>query len=109
MAAKGSLAIWRSACRGVEVSKILLLAGDGIGPEVVAEAEKVLAAVDTRFALGLEFEHGLIGGAAIDATGRPLPDQTLEKARESDAILLGAVGGPMWDGINRALRPKRLA
>ena len=107
MAAKGSLAIWRSACRGVEVSKILLLAGDGIGPEVVAEAEKVLAAVDTRFALGLEFEHGLIGGAAIDATGRPLPDQTLEKARESDAILLGAVGGPMWDGIDRALRPEK--
>ncbi len=87
--------------------KILILPGDGIGPEVVAEALRVLRAADRRFGLGLELSEGLLGGAAIDACGKPLPDETLAKARAADAILLGAVGGPKWDNIERALRPEK--
>ncbi|MBK8993361.1 MAG: 3-isopropylmalate dehydrogenase [Gammaproteobacteria bacterium] len=87
--------------------KILILPGDGIGPEVVAEALKVLRAADRRFGLGLELSEGLLGGAAIDACGKPLPDETLAKARAAEAILLGAVGGPKWDNIERALRPEK--
>lgn len=87
--------------------RILVLPGDYIGPEIMAEAEKVLAAVDARFGLDLELEHGLLGGAALDACGVPLPEETLALAREVDAILLGAVGGPKWDGVERALRPER--
>ncbi len=87
--------------------RILVLPGDHIGPEIMAEAEKVLAAVDRRFELGLTLEHALIGGAAYDACGDPLPAETLARAREADAILLGAVGGPEWDGVDRALRPEK--
>ncbi len=87
--------------------KILVLSGDGIGPEIMAEAVKVLREVDTRFALDLELEYGLLGGAAIDTTGVPLPAETLERARLVDAILLGAVGGPKWDAVERHLRPER--
>lgn len=87
--------------------RILVLPGDYIGPEIMAEAEKVLAAVDARFALDLQLEHGLLGGAALDACGVPLPEETLAAAREVDAILLGAVGGPKWDGVERHLRPER--
>ena len=87
--------------------RILVLPGDHIGPEIMAEAEKVLAAVDRHFALGLALEHALIGGAAYDACGDPLPAETLALAREADAILLGAVGGPEWDGVDRALRPEK--
>ncbi|QFU76197.1 3-isopropylmalate dehydrogenase [Halioglobus maricola] len=87
--------------------KILVLPGDYIGPEIMAEAVKVLAAVDTQFGLGLELEYGLLGGAAIDETGVPLPDETLERAGAVDAILLGAVGGPKWDNVERHLRPER--
>jgi 3-isopropylmalate dehydrogenase len=87
--------------------KILVLPGDYIGPEIIAEAEKVLAVVDQRFNLDLELEHGLLGGAALDVHGVPLPDETLSRAREVDAILLGAVGGPKWDGVERHLRPER--
>ncbi|MEO6698906.1 MAG: 3-isopropylmalate dehydrogenase [Paraperlucidibaca sp.] len=86
---------------------IVLLAGDGIGPEIVNEAEKVLAQVNTQFSLGLSWHHELLGGAAIDAHGVPLPDVTLEAARKADAILLGAVGGPKWDAIERSIRPER--
>ena len=81
--------------------EVLVLPGDYIGPEIMEEAVKVLRAVDRRFALGIELEHGLLGGAAIDACGVPLPDETLAQAREADAILLGAVGGPKWDGVER--------
>jgi len=88
-------------------AKILVLPGDYIGPEIMAEAEKVLAVVDQRFGLDLEIEHGLLGGAALDVHGVPLPDATLASAREADAILLGAVGGPKWDGVERHLRPER--
>lgn len=87
--------------------KILLLPGDGIGPEIVAEAEKVLARINERFALNLEFEHGLVGGAALDECDTPLPDETMEKARQADAILLGAVGGPKWDHLPMARRPEK--
>ena len=87
--------------------KILTLPGDGIGPEVTREALRVMRAVDRRFGLGLSFSEALIGGAAIDAHGVPLPETTLTAARGADAILLGAVGGPRWDGIERSLRPER--
>lgn len=87
--------------------KILILPGDYIGPEIMAEAVKVLETVNERFKLDLELEYGLLGGAAIDAHGVPLPEQTLERAKVVDAILLGAVGGPKWDGVERHLRPER--
>ncbi|WP_417580198.1 3-isopropylmalate dehydrogenase [Nitrincola sp.] len=77
--------------------KILILPGDGIGPEIVAEARKVLEKVNEQLSLGLVLTEALVGGAAIDATGVPLPEETLAAAREADAILLGAVGGPQWD------------
>ena len=86
---------------------ILILPGDGIGPEIVAEARKVLDVVNDRFRLGLDFDEALIGGCAIDATGEPFPAATLAKARAADAILLGAVGGPQWDTLDRAIRPER--
>ena len=86
---------------------ILVLAGDGIGPEIVAEAEKVLQAADAKFNLGLNMTHALVGGCAIDATGGPLPEATLDAAKAADAILLGAVGGPKWDGLDMAIRPEK--
>ncbi|MEP6390861.1 MAG: 3-isopropylmalate dehydrogenase [Halioglobus sp.] len=87
--------------------KVLVLPGDYIGPEIITEAEKVLAQVNTQFDLGVEVEHGLLGGAAIDVHGEPMPEQTLRDARAADAILLGAVGGPKWDSVARELRPER--
>jgi len=87
--------------------RILVLPGDGIGPEIMAEAEKVIAALRADFGLDAEIGHALLGGAAVEAEGAPLPASTLALARESDAILLGAVGGPRWEGIERALRPER--
>lgn len=88
--------------------KVLVLPGDGIGPEIVAEAVKVLNKVNESFNLGLELEEGLVGGAGYDAAGTPLPAETLEKALAADAILLGAVGGPKWDKLeDRALRPEQ--
>jgi 3-isopropylmalate dehydrogenase len=87
--------------------KILILPGDGIGPEIVAQAEKVLAFLIDERGIKLELEQGLLGGSAVDAAGVPLPDETLAKAKESDAILLGSVGGPKWDTIERSIRPER--
>lgn len=86
---------------------IVILAGDGIGPEIMSEAEKVLSTVNQQFGLDLKWTHELLGGAAIDAHGVPLPDQTLNAARQADAVLLGAVGGPKWDSIERSIRPER--
>ena len=86
---------------------ILLLPGDGIGPEVTAEAVKVLRSVAERWGHGFEFRDELIGGCAIDATGSALPDETLESARGSDAVLLGSVGGPRWDDPNAKVRPEQ--
>lgn len=86
---------------------ILILEGDGIGPEIVREARKVLDVVNAKFDLGLTFENDHMGGCAIDAYGVPLADSTLEKARKADAILLGAVGGPKWDKLDRSIRPEK--
>jgi 3-isopropylmalate dehydrogenase len=87
--------------------RVLVLPGDGIGPEIVAEAVKVMEVLRARAGLELTLEHALVGGAAIDATGSPLPDEVLERARQADAVLLGAVGGPRWDGLETARRPER--
>ena len=89
------------------MATILTLAGDGIGPEIMTQAIDVLKAVNEKFSLDLTLESGLIGGVAIDATGEPLPDETLARARAADAVLLGAVGGPKWDAIERSKRPER--
>ncbi len=86
---------------------VVLLSGDGIGPEIMAEASRVLDRVNVQFSLGLNTEHCLIGGAAIDTTGEPLPDETLVKAKQSDAVLLGAVGGPKWDALPMDKRPEK--
>ena len=87
--------------------KILILPGDGIGPEIVAEAVKALEALRQHHGLDVEWQEGLIGGAAYDSAGSPLPEETLTAARQADALLLGAVGGPQWDRLERSLRPER--
>jgi 3-isopropylmalate dehydrogenase len=86
---------------------IAVLAGDGIGGEVTAEAVRALTAVAARFGHHLQFESALLGGAAIDATGEALPAATLALADRADAILLGAVGGPQWSDPNAAVRPEQ--
>ncbi len=87
--------------------KILILPGDGIGVEIVAEAVKLLQALQTGFGLAVELEYALVGGAAIDATGGPLPEATLTLAKAADAVLLGAVGGPKWEPLPIAIRPEK--
>ena len=87
--------------------RILVLPGDGIGPEIVAEALKVLDALDDGAGSAFDIERSAIGGEAIDAHGVPLPGKTLDRARACDAILLGAVGGPKWDELARDVRPER--
>src|SRR5450755_1204841 len=86
---------------------IAVLAGDGIGGEVTAEAVRALLKVASRFDHHFEFESALLGGAAIDASGSPLPPATLALAKRADAILLGAVGGPQWSDPNAAVRPEQ--
>ena len=86
---------------------ILLLPGDGIGTEVVAEAIKVLAWFSENSSVKFTTDEALLGGSAYDAVGTPFPDETLSKARAADAILLGAVGGPKWEGLEYAVRPER--
>jgi 3-isopropylmalate dehydrogenase len=87
--------------------KILVLPGDGIGPEIVDEAVKVINALVSDHNLDVSIDHALIGGAAIDESGNPLPDATLQKAHAADAILLGAVGGPKWEPLDIAIRPEK--
>jgi 3-isopropylmalate dehydrogenase len=88
--------------------QICLLPGDGIGPEIIAEATKVLDAVGAKHDLSFEYHEALMGGCAIDACGNPLPDETLELARSCDAVLLAAVGGPKWDTTDpNAPRPEQ--
>ena len=88
--------------------RICTLPGDGIGPEIIAEGKKVLDAVGKRAGVTFTCTDALIGGAAIDATGSPLPDATLEAARASDAVLLSSVGGPKWDSTDpNAPRPEQ--
>lgn len=86
---------------------IILLSGDGIGPEIMTEAERVLDRVNQQHALGITTERCLIGGAAIDSTSEPLPNETLTKANNAEAVLLGAVGGPKWDSLPMDQRPEK--
>jgi len=88
-------------------STVVVLPGDGIGPEVTAQATRVLEAVAEKLGHNLEIHEALLGGAAFDAVGHPLPDETLALCRDADAIFLGAVGGPQWDDIAVELRPER--
>ena len=88
-------------------ARIVLLPGDGIGPEVVEAAEHVLVTLRDRAGLNVAMEHALIGGAAIDATGSPLPDATEQVCAGADAVLLGAVGGPQWSNPDAPVRPEQ--
>ena len=85
---------------------IAVLKGDGIGPDVVAEAMNVLNCIGKKYGHSFHFNEKLAGGCAYDVYGEPLPDETLEACRNSDAILLGAVGGPKWDHLPANLRPE---
>ncbi len=87
--------------------KILVLPGDGIGQEIMAEAVKVLDCLRNDHGLQVELDHALVGGCAYDETGSPLPEETLAKAREADAVLLGAVGGIKWESLDYSVRPER--
>lgn len=86
--------------------KIAVIKGDGIGPEVIKQALKVLEVITKKYNCNFEYEEVLMGGAAIDETGVPLPNETIEVCKKSDAVLLGAVGGPKWDNVPRNLRPE---
>ncbi len=88
-------------------AKIVTLPGDGIGPEVIEAAVHVLQAVGTGYGHAFTFEEALIGGCAIDATGNPLPDETLRVCAGADAVLLGAVGGPQWSDPTAGVRPEQ--
>ena len=87
--------------------RVVVLPGDGIGPEIVEEARRALEAVDAAHGLGLAIEERAFGGAAYDEAGDPLPAATLDACRQADAILLGAIGGPAYDAAPRGLRPER--
>ncbi|MGE4595129.1 MAG: 3-isopropylmalate dehydrogenase [Gammaproteobacteria bacterium] len=89
------------------MSSILVLPGDGIGKEIIAQALKVIDSLNANNNLGMNLVHGLIGGSAYDETGSPLPQETLKAAKECDSILLGAVGGYQWEALDRPLRPER--
>lgn len=86
--------------------KITLLKGDGIGPEIVNQAVKVLDKAGEKFGFTVEYDEALLGGCAIDATGVPLPDETVAKCKASDSVILGAVGGPKWDSLPGNKRPE---
>jgi len=87
--------------------KLALVKGDGIGPEIVDEATKVLDAIGEKYGHSFKYTEVLAGGCAIDATGHPLPEETLKVCKESDSVILGAVGGPKWDTLPGHLRPER--
>lgn len=87
--------------------KIAVLPGDGIGVEIMAEAVKVLDCLHSDFGLDIETEQGLVGGAGYDAHGKPLPEQTLQLAKDADAVMLGAVGGYKWESLDIAVRPEK--
>ena len=89
------------------MSKILILPGDGIGKEIVAQALKVINLLNANHGMGMNLVEGVIGGSAYDETGSPLPKETVVAAKECDSILLGAVGGPQWESLERELRPER--
>ena len=87
--------------------KLLILPGDGIGPEVMTEVRRIIDWMDARRGVGFDVTEGLVGGVAYEATGSPFPDETLEAALASDAVLFGAVGGPQWDNLDFSVRPER--
>ena len=86
--------------------KLLLLAGDGIGPETMAEVKKLIAAMNERLGGGFETDEGLVGGCAYDAHGQAISEADMQKAMAADAVLFGAVGGPKWDGVAYEVRPE---
>src|SRR3984893_8219787 len=87
--------------------KILVLPGDGIGPEIMREVMRIVEFFDRRHIASFEIGEGLVGGAAFDASGVPLTDETLAEAQTSDAVLFGSVGGPKWETLPFALKPER--
>lgn len=89
------------------VKKITVLSGDGIGPEIIAEAVKVLGAVEKKFGCGFDYTYVDIGGCSIDKYGVPITEEGMEQCRRADSVLLGAVGGPKWDGCPAAIRPEK--
>ena len=89
------------------MKKIVVIPGDGIGKEITDSAVLVLKRVAEKFSLELEFDYKIAGGAAIDAVGNPLPEETLDACRNSDAILFGAVGGKKWDDVPAEIRPEK--
>ena len=93
----------------MQTFKIAVLAGDGIGPEVMVEARRVLAAVETKFSLQFDYTEARVGGIAIDVDGEALPAETVRICRESDAILFGSVGGPKWETLPPPQQPERAA
>src|ERR1051325_5492605 len=88
-------------------ASIAVLSGDGIGPEVTSQAMTVLSKVASKFGHEITFNEALMGGIAIDQTGNPLPDETIRACEQSDAILLGAVGGPKWSDPTAPVRPEQ--
>lgn len=86
---------------------LCLLPGDGIGPEVIMQARKVIKAIAKRFDHDVQFEEGFIGGSAIDINGHPLPEETIQKCNSADAVVLGAIGGPKWDGLGHDKKPEK--
>ena len=87
--------------------KIVVIKGDGVGPEIVDEGIKVLNKIGKKYKHNFNFTEVLGGGEAIDKVGSPLPKETLDECKRSDAVLLGAVGGPKWDNIEPSIRPEK--
>ena len=86
---------------------VLILPGDGIGPEVMAEVRRVMDWMGNERGVGFDVQEGLVGGCAYEKHGAPLADETMDKAQEADAVLLGAVGGPQWDNLDFSVKPER--
>ena len=91
----------------VKKRKILLLPGDGVGPEVISEVKKIIEWFNKNKSLDFEIEEGLVGGASFEKYGSPITDEVFYKALESEAVILGAVGGPKWDSLEFSKRPER--
>jgi 3-isopropylmalate dehydrogenase len=112
MASAMSLSFWSAALTlknwytPMKTYRVTLLPGDGIGPEIMAVAVQVLTRIGEQHGFGFGFQEALMGGVAIDATGSPLPAETLEACRNSDAVLLAAIGGQKWDNLPREQRPE---
>ena len=91
----------------VKKRKVLLLPGDGIGPEVINEVKKVIKWFNSKRSLDFEMDEDLAGGASYDKHGTPITDEVFYKALESEVVMLGAVGGPKWDGLEFSKKPER--